>query len=60
MRSDWKLAGLRVTKGGEIQGQKSVSINMGVGRIFSMGGPIVDFPGVAKKSFAEGGKSGKI
>jgi len=33
---------------------------MGVGRIFSREGPIVDFPGVAKNIFAAGTKSGKI
>jgi len=33
---------------------------MGVGRIFSREWAIVDFPGVAKKIFAEGAKSGEI
>ena len=33
---------------------------MGVGRIFSREGPIVDFPGLAKKISAGGAKSGKI
>jgi len=32
---------------------------MGVGRIFSREGPIVDFPGAAK-NISAGGKSGKI
>jgi len=31
-------------------------LSMGVGRIFSREGPIMDFSGVGKKNFAEGAK----